>query len=67
MMQDSVRVSRGWRSQEGNELRATSRVNDVDPDSLYSDKSFTTLALCEEPPSLADLMRPNSTTSFLIY
>lgn len=67
MMQDSVRVSRGWRCQDGADLRATSRVNEVNPDSLYSDKSFTTLALCEEPPSLADLMRPNSTTSFLIY
>lgn len=67
MMQDSVRVSRGWRCQDGADLRATSRVNQVDPSKLYSDQGYTRLTLCEEPPSLADLMQPNCTTSFLIY
>ena len=64
MMQD-VRISRGWRAQDVQDLRATSRVNDVDPQRLLVDSSFTTVALCEEPPSLAELLGPNSTTSFL--
>lgn len=67
MLQDSVRTTAAnWRMADGNELRTTSRVNDVSPDQLLVDSSFTRVALCEEPPTLAQLMRPNSTTSFLI-
>ena len=66
MLQDSLRVSRGWRTQETSDLRGMSRVDDLQSNQLLLDPGFTRLAMCEEPPSLADLMRPNSTTSFLI-
>lgn len=66
MLQDSLRVSRGWRPQESSDLRGASRVGDPQSSQLLLDPGFTRLTMCEEPPSLADLMRPNSTTSFLI-
>jgi hypothetical protein len=65
MLQDSLRVSRGWRNQNSSESRMGSAVNADLSNQILTDRAFTCLALCEEPPSLAELLRPNSTTSFL--
>lgn len=65
MLQDSLRVSRGWLTNDASD-RSNSRVNELQSNQLLMDPGFARVALCEEPPSLADLMRPNSTTSFLL-
>ncbi len=67
MLQDSLRVSQGWRSSSFKEPRFNSGLNSGPSDAkLLMDGGFTRVLQCEEPPSLAELLRPNSTTSFLL-
>ncbi len=66
MLQDSLRISRAWRAPTGSEPRSGSAVSADLSSQILMDGGYARLALCEEPPSLADLLRSNSTTSFLL-
>lgn len=67
MLQDGLRVSQGWRNSSFQESRQGSGLGTGAPDSrLLMDGGFARVLQCEEPPSLAELLRPNSTTSFLL-
>jgi len=64
VFQETLKVCRGWNGRTGDQ-RSSSAVNADLCSRMVMDASLSRVALCEEPPSLAELLRPDTLSSAL--